>query len=71
VIRRSERAIVRRSWTASPEPDTRGHEAAAQASQDGEGKLVPSPAGQFLIKDTVLLAAALLTAAESLRAARR
>jgi reactive chlorine resistance protein C len=33
--------------------------------------LAPSPAGQFLLKDTVLLAAALLTAAESLRAARR
>jgi reactive chlorine resistance protein C len=42
-----------------------------EARQEGEGMLVPSPAGQFLLKDTVLLAAALLTAAESLRAARR
>jgi len=41
-----------------------------EAKQEGEGMLVPSPAGQFLLKDTVLLAAALLTAAESLRAAR-
>jgi uncharacterized membrane protein YkgB len=40
-----------------------------EARQEGEGMLVPSPAGQFLFKDTVLLAAALLTAAESLRAA--
>lgn len=42
-----------------------------EARQEGEGMLVPSPVGQFLFKDTVLLAAALLTAAESLRAARR
>ena len=42
-----------------------------EARQEGEGMLVPSPVGQFLLKDTVLLAAALLTAAESLRAARR
>jgi reactive chlorine resistance protein C len=41
-----------------------------EARQEGEGMLVPSPAGQFLLKDTVLLAAALLTAAESLQAAR-
>lgn len=42
-----------------------------EARQEGEGMLAPSPVGQFLLKDTVLLAAALLTAAESLRAARR
>jgi uncharacterized membrane protein YkgB len=42
-----------------------------EARQEGEGMLVPSSVGQFLLKDTVLLAAALLTAAESLRAARR
>ena len=42
-----------------------------EASQEGEGRLVPSPVGQFLLKDIVLLAAALLTAAESLRAADR
>jgi reactive chlorine resistance protein C len=42
-----------------------------EARQEGERMLVPSPVGQFLFKDTVLLAAALLTAAESLRAARR
>jgi reactive chlorine resistance protein C len=42
-----------------------------EAMQEGEGTLVLSPVGQFLLKDTVLLAAALLTAAESLRAARR
>jgi reactive chlorine resistance protein C len=42
-----------------------------EASQEGERRLVPSPVGQFLFKDTVLLAAALLTAAESLRAAHR
>ena len=42
-----------------------------EARQEGEGILVPSLVGQFLFKDTVLLAAALLTAAESLRAARR
>ena len=42
-----------------------------EARQEGEARLVPSPVGQFLLKDTVLLAAALLTAAESLRAAHR
>jgi uncharacterized membrane protein YkgB len=36
-----------------------------EARQEGEGVLVPSPAGQFLLKDTVLLAAAFLTAAEA------
>src|SRR4051794_37696914 len=41
-----------------------------EAGQEGEGVLVPSPAGQFLLKDTVFPAAALLTPAESLRAAR-
>jgi reactive chlorine resistance protein C len=41
-----------------------------EARQEGEGMLVLSPVGQFLLKDTVLLAAAMLTAAESLRAAR-
>jgi uncharacterized membrane protein YkgB len=42
-----------------------------ETRQEGEGMLVPSPVGQFLFKDTVLLAAALLTAAGPLRAARR
>ena len=40
------------------------------ARQEGQGKLSLSQLGQFLLKDTVLLGAALLTAAESLRAAR-
>ncbi|MGC5017104.1 YkgB family protein [Micromonospora sp. DT47] len=38
--------------------------------QEGQGMLSLSQLGQFLLKDTVLLGAALLTAAESLRAAR-
>ena len=42
-----------------------------EAWLDGRGIRKLSPAGQFLIKDTVLLGAALLTAAESLQAARR
>lgn len=37
--------------------------------QEGQGMLSLSQLGQFLLKDTVLLGAALLTAAESLRAA--
>ncbi|SCG54744.1 YkgB family protein [Micromonospora inositola] len=40
------------------------------ARQEGQGMLSLSQLGQFLLKDTVLLGAALLTAAESLRAAR-
>ena len=38
-----------------------------------EGQRMPSPSitGQFLLKDSVFLGASLLTAAESLRAARR
>jgi reactive chlorine resistance protein C len=40
------------------------------ARQEGQGMLSLSLLGQFLLKDTVLLSAALLTAAESLRAAR-
>jgi uncharacterized membrane protein YkgB len=40
------------------------------ARQEGEGILSLSLLGQFLLKDTVLLGAAVLTAAESLRAAR-
>ena len=39
-----------------------------EAGQEDGGMLVPSPAGQFLLKDTVLVVAALLTAAEPLRA---
>ncbi len=39
--------------------------------QEGYGKLRLSQPGQFLLKDSVLLGAALLTAAESLREARR
>jgi uncharacterized membrane protein YkgB len=42
-----------------------------EAWQDGRGVRKLSPAGQFLIKDTVLLGASLLGAAESLQAARR
>ncbi|MGC5022775.1 YkgB family protein [Micromonospora sp. DT47] len=38
--------------------------------QEGQGMLSLSLLGQFLLKDTVLLGASLLTAAESLRAAR-
>ncbi|MFC4016599.1 YkgB family protein [Micromonospora sp. GCM10011542] len=41
-----------------------------EARQEGEGILSLSMLGQFVLKDTVLLGAALLTAAESLRAAR-
>lgn len=41
-----------------------------EARQEGQGKLSLSQLGQFLLKDTVLLGAALLTAAESLGAAR-
>lgn len=37
------------------------------ARQEGQGMLSLSQLGQFLLKDTVLLGAALLTAAESLR----
>lgn len=40
-----------------------------EARQAGQGVLSLSQLGQFLLKDTVLLGAALLTAAESLRAA--
>ncbi|MFI7609212.1 YkgB family protein [Micromonospora sp. NPDC049366] len=40
-----------------------------EARQKGEGTLSLSQLGQFLLKDTVLLGAAVLTAAESLRAA--
>ncbi|KAB1926842.1 DUF417 family protein [Micromonospora noduli] len=40
-----------------------------EARQEGQGILSLSQLGQFLLKDTVLLGAALLTAAESLRAA--
>ncbi|TYC07170.1 DUF417 family protein [Micromonospora sp. WP24] len=42
-----------------------------EARQEGQGALSLSQLGQFLLKDTVLLGAALLTAAESLNAARR
>ena len=42
-----------------------------QAWQEGRGVPRLSLAGQFLLKDTVLLGAALLTAAESLEAAGR
>ena len=42
-----------------------------EAWQEGRGEPKLSPAGQFLVKDVVLLGAALLTAAESLRDARR
>ncbi|WP_406079195.1 YkgB family protein [Micromonospora sp. NBC_00858] len=38
--------------------------------QEGQGMFSLSQLGQFLLKDTVLLGAALLTAAESLRVAR-
>ncbi|RKN29984.1 YkgB family protein [Micromonospora musae] len=41
-----------------------------EARQQGQGRLSLSQLGQFLLKDTVLLGAALLTAAESLGAAR-
>jgi uncharacterized membrane protein YkgB len=41
------------------------------AWQDGRGAPKLSLVGQFLLKDTVLLGASLLTAAESLQAARR
>ncbi|MEU5562103.1 YkgB family protein [Micromonospora musae] len=41
-----------------------------EARQEGQGTLSLSQLGQFLLKDTVLLGAALLTAAESLGAAR-
>jgi reactive chlorine resistance protein C len=41
------------------------------ARQELEGQLSLSMAGQFLLKDSVLLGASLLTAAESLQAARR
>ncbi|MER7892587.1 DUF417 family protein [Micromonospora sp. NPDC094482] len=41
-----------------------------EARQEGQGILSLSQLGQFLLKDTVLLGAALLTAVESLRAAR-
>ncbi|WBB69155.1 DUF417 family protein [Micromonospora sp. WMMD812] len=40
-----------------------------EARQEGQGLLSLSQLGQFLLKDTVLLGAALLTAVESLRAA--
>jgi uncharacterized membrane protein YkgB len=40
-----------------------------EAGQEGRGLL--SPRGSFLLKDSVLLGASLLTAAKSLRAARR
>jgi reactive chlorine resistance protein C len=42
-----------------------------EAWQEGRGEPKLSPAGQFLVKDVVLLGAALLTAAESLRDVRR
>ena len=42
-----------------------------EAWQGGRGVPKLSLAGQFLLKDTVLLGASLLTAAESLQAARR
>jgi reactive chlorine resistance protein C len=42
-----------------------------EAWQEGRGEPKLSPAGQFLVKDIVLLGAALLTAAESLRDVRR
>ncbi|AVT31951.1 MULTISPECIES: YkgB family protein [unclassified Plantactinospora] len=42
----------------------------AEARQEGQGALSLSQLGQFLLKDTVLLGAALLTTADSLRAAR-
>ncbi|MEU4366552.1 YkgB family protein [Micromonospora chersina] len=42
-----------------------------KARQEGQGILSLSLLGQFLLKDTVLLGAALLTAADSLHAARR
>jgi uncharacterized membrane protein YkgB len=42
-----------------------------QARQEGQRMWTPSITGQFLLKDGVLLGASLLTAAESLRAARR
>ncbi|TDC38377.1 DUF417 family protein [Micromonospora sp. 15K316] len=42
-----------------------------EARQEGQGRLSLSQLGQFLLKDTVLLGAALLTAADSLGAARR
>ncbi|MEV1330347.1 DUF417 family protein [Micromonospora costi] len=41
-----------------------------EARQEGQGRLSLSQLGQFLLKDTVLISAALLTAAEALRAAR-
>ncbi|MFG3299225.1 YkgB family protein [Micromonospora chersina] len=41
-----------------------------EARQEGQGTFSLSQLGQFLLKDTVLLGAALLTAAGSLRAAR-
>ncbi|MER7439985.1 YkgB family protein [Micromonospora avicenniae] len=41
-----------------------------EAREEGQGIFSISQLGQFLLKDTVLLGAALLTAAESLRAAR-
>ncbi|MEV4656542.1 DUF417 family protein [Micromonospora sp. NPDC049301] len=40
-----------------------------EARQKGQGILILSQLGQFLLKDTVLFGAALLTAVESLRAA--
>ncbi|MGW4154434.1 YkgB family protein [Micromonospora chersina] len=42
-----------------------------KARQEGQGILSLSLLGQFLLKDTVLLGAALLTASDSLHAARR
>jgi uncharacterized membrane protein YkgB len=41
-----------------------------EARQEGHGILSASSTGQFLLKDSVLLGASLLTAAESLRAVR-
>jgi uncharacterized membrane protein YkgB len=41
-----------------------------EAWQEGHGEPKLSPAGQFLVKDVVLLGASLLTAAESLRDVR-
>ncbi|MGC3862183.1 YkgB family protein [Micromonospora chersina] len=42
-----------------------------KARQEGQGIVSLSLLGQFLLKDTVLLGAALLTASDSLHAARR
>ncbi|WP_144589534.1 DUF417 family protein, partial [Brevibacterium casei] len=41
------------------------------AQQENHGKTKLSMVGQFLLKDTVLLGASILTAAESLQHARR